>query len=175
MRSGEYKPIYILLTKYNDWFSKTVGLFAGCEYMHASIGLEDGATFFSFNTKRGFCIEMPFSKARNIPCILYRLDVPGHIYEDIALRIQPFINDKEQYKFNYLEIVLCILHMPSWRIPRQRKTRYFCSQFVSELLHLSGAATLKKNPSRFLPKDFSKDPQFRLCYQGALMGLKSAT
>ena len=157
------RPIYILLTKYSDVFSKTIGLFAGCEYMHASIGLEDGETFFSFNTKRGFCIEKPFSKVRDAPRILYRIDVPERAYYDIAQRIQAFVNGDGRYKFNYLGTVFCILRMPLWSIPVIDNNRYFCSQFVSELLYLSGAAKLRKKPSQFLPKDFSKDPQFRLC------------
>ena len=163
MRNAGSKAIYILLTKYSDRLSKAIGLFPGCEYMHASIGLEDGKTFFSFNTKKGFCIEKPFNKVRSAPRMLYRLDVPEHIHDDIAARIQAFINDKGLYKFNYLGIVFCILRMPRWCIPLQRKDRYFCSQFVSELLSLSGAIKLHKSPLRFLPMDFSKDPQFRPC------------
>ena len=175
MQYGGLKPIYILLTKYSNWFSKSIGMFTGCEYTHASIGLEDGQTYFSFNTKRGFCIETPFSKVRQTPCVLYRLDVPESIYNDISTRIQIFINGEGRYKFNYLDTLLCILRIPFWCIPIHSKTRYFCSQFVSELLCLSGAVKLKKKPSRFLPKDFSKNPQFRLCYKGALMGLMGAT
>ena len=163
MHHGRMKPIHILLTKYTDRLSRTIGLFAGCEYMHASIGLEDGKTFFSFNTKRGFCIETPFSKVRSSPRILYRLEVPEHVYDDISSRLQTFINGNGRYKFNYLGTILCILRLPLWCIPVLNNNRYFCSQFVSELLSLSGAAKLKKNPLRFLPKDFSKDPQFRLC------------
>jgi len=163
MQHVRTRTIYILLTKYSDGLSKTIGLFTGSEYMHASIGLEDRETFFSFNTKKGFCIETPFRKPRSAPRILYRLDVPEDVYDNIAQRIQEFVNGNGRYKFNYLGTVLCILRLPLWCIPVFNNNRYFCSQFVSELLSLSGAAKLRKNPLRYLPKDFSKEPQFRPC------------
>ena len=165
------KPIYILLTQYRDTFSRAIGMLAGSKYMHTSIGLEDRSTFFSFNTKRGFCIETPLSKIRHTPCMLYRLDVPEYIYNDIAGRIQGFIDSNGRYKFNFIGTVLCLMRLPLWCSPFKIKDRYYCAQFVSELLYTTGAATLRKPPARFLPKDFSKDPQFRLCYKGALFGL----
>ena len=171
MYQAKKKTIYILLTKYSDRISRTIGVCSGCKYMHASIGLEDGRTFFSFNTKHGFCIETPLSKSRQTPCMLYTIDVPEHTYQDIARRIQVFIDSESRYRFSYIGTVCCILRLPSWCIPAQNKNRYFCSQFVSELLCLTGAAQLRKPPSRFLPKDFSTDPQFSLRYQGALMGI----
>ena len=173
MQYGELKPIYILLTKYSNILSRVIGLFTGCEYMHASISLKDKETFFSFNTKRGFCIETPFRKVRSTPCILYRLDVPEHVYNDIDQHIQTFVESNDHYKFNFLGTLFCILRTPVWFNPLIMKNRYFCSQFISEILIASGDIKLSKHPSRFLPKDFSKDPQFRLCYKGALTGAKS--
>ena len=172
MKYGELKPIYILLTKYSNLPSRVIGFFAGCEYMHASIALKDAETFFSFNTKKGFCIETPFGKVRSTPCMLYRLDVPERVYDDIDLCIQEFVQSGRHYKFNFLGTFFTILHIPFWFNPFIMQDRYFCSQFISEILIATGAAELRKHPSRFLPKDFSKDPQFRLCYKGALTGAR---
>jgi hypothetical protein len=51
---------------------------------------------------------------------------------------------------------------------------YFCSQFVSEMLSLSGAAKLRTPPELYLSKFFPGEPGFELCYRGTLKGLGAA-
>ena len=53
------------------------------------------------------------------------------------------------YHYNYVGVALCLLHLPfRWR------NRYFCSQFVAELLSASGAVSMRKAPSLYLPNHF---------------------
>ena len=168
--NAEQKTISILLTKQFDLFSRVANFFVGGYYTHASIGLSgDEKTFFSFNTKRGFCIEKPIKKKRKNPCVLYQIQVPEQSYDDIVTRIEDFRNHANKYKYSFIGVLLCLLH-----IPFQIENRYFCSQFVSELLTLSGAAKLKKKPTLYLPKHFSDEPQFMLSYKGTLSGLCEA-
>ena len=106
-------------------------------------------------------------------CALYRLDVTEEIYEKIKEMIEGFQirveQYHEQYHYNYFGVVLCLLKIPRiLRIPHYRKNCYFCSQFVSELLTLSGAAKLKKKPSLYLPDDFIREPMLRILFQGSL-------
>ena len=166
----EQKTISILLTKQFDIFSRISQFLIGSEYTHASIGLSDDKnTFFSFNTKRGFCIEKPIKKKRKNPCILYQIQVPAQSYDEIVTRIGDFKNNANQYKYSFIGAILCVLH-----IPFKCENKYFCSQFVSELLTLSGAAKLRTKPTLYLPKYFSKEPQFTLSYKGMLCGLCEA-
>jgi len=63
-------------------------------------------------------------------------------------------------------LMLCML-----RIPYYRENNYFCSQFVSELLTVTGAVQLQKQPSLYLPDDFRMEPQLKLFFQVTLREL----
>jgi hypothetical protein len=159
--------VSILLTKYSTKFSKAFGLVSGYRYTHASIGLDDGnERFFSFNSKKGFSIERPERKKKDEQCIMFRLSVTQEAYEDILDRIAAFETNPEKYRYSYIGVLLCLLH-----IRFKFRNRYFCSQFVSEILSLSGAARLIKPAEIYLPEFFHRQPGFELCYQGTLKGL----
>jgi len=161
----EQKKIYILLTKQTDPFSRIFGAMSGCRYFHASIGFEERGTFFSFNTKRGFCIEQPAIRKQYTPCVLYSLDVTDEIYSDIEKRINVFRESDKHYNFSYFGMFLCIFRMPL-KIPFLFNNSYFCSMFVSELIVKSGAAKLKVKPHRYLPRHFPHEPKLKLCFEG---------
>jgi hypothetical protein len=165
------RTLSVLLTQNTDTISKLFNVITAGVYTHASIGIEEWENeFFSFVTKGGFRIERPIvnrkAKREHILCALYRLDVPYEVYEDIKHRLQAFSDQKNQYHFSFWGAFLCLM-----RIPHRFNNRYFCSQFVSELITSTGAAHLSKQPSLYLPDDFKFEPQFRLCFQGTLAGL----
>ena len=56
---------------------------------------------------------------------------------------------RADYRYSYIGVALCLL-----RLPFHWKNRYFCSQFVAELLSASGAVPLRKAPSLYLPNHF---------------------
>jgi len=159
------KKIYILLTKQTDPFSRVWSLLSASRYLHASIGFEERGTFFSFNTKRGFCIEQPAIKRRFVPCMLYSLDVTDEVYKDIEERIRVFRESTKHYTFSHFGMFLAIFRMPL-KIPFLYHDSYFCTMFVSELIIKSGAAKLKFRPFRYLPRHFSHEPELKLCFEG---------
>jgi len=159
------KKIYILLTKQTDPFSRFSSILSGSRYLHASIGFEERGTFFSFNTKRGFCIEQPSIKRQFVPCVLYSLDVTEEVYKDIEERIRVFRESTQRYTFNYFGMFLAIFRIPL-KIPFIYHNSYFCTMFVSEILVKSGAIKLKFKPFRYLPRHFSHEPKLNLCFEG---------
>ena len=159
------KKIYILLTKQTDPFSRFFSILSGSRYFHASIGFEERGTFFSFNTKRGFCIEQPAIKRQFTPCVLYSLDVTDEVYSDIEARIRVFRESNKHYTFSFVGMFLAIFRMPL-KIPFLFVDSYFCSMFVTELIVKSGAAKLRFKPHRFLPRHFSHEPALKLCFEG---------
>jgi len=161
----EQKKIYILLTKQTDLSSRIFSILSGSRYLHASIGFEERGTFFSFNTKRGFCIEQPSIRRQFVPCLLYSLDVTDEVYQDIQERIRTFQNSGKQYRFSHLGMFFAIFRMPL-RIPFIYHDSYFCTMFVSELIVKSGAAKLKFKPYRYLPRHFPHEPALHLCFEG---------
>lgn len=61
-RQQNTRKVYVLLTRFPDNGSKTIGFYTNFYYTHASIGLdEDMDTFYSF-VKKGFFVE----KSQNI-------------------------------------------------------------------------------------------------------------
>ena len=159
------KKIYILLTKQTDPVSRVFSIMSGSRYFHASIGFEERGTFFSFNTKRGFCIEQPSIRRQYVPCALYSLDVTDEVYKDIEERIKVFRENPKPYGFASVGMFLAIFRMPL-KIPFLFVNSYFCTMFVSELIIKSGAAKLKFKPYRYLPRHFSHEPDLKLCFEG---------
>ena len=143
------KRITILLTSYGDTFGKFICHVSKPPYSHASLSIDENEDiFYSFNYK-GFVIEKPkkYRPKKRLPenvCI--RMQVPENIYRLIEAEIDRFTAHKGQLMYARLGVLLCLLH-----IPHQFKNRYFCSQFVAEILERTGAITLQKKGSLYLP------------------------
>jgi hypothetical protein len=156
------KKIYVLLTKHTSVTALILRLFTWCEYTHSSIALARDGTHYSFNPVRGFTIERPIHKKRGAtPCRLYCVEVSNQTYAEVESRIKWFVDNPTEYKFNYVGLVLSIL-----RIPVGIGNRYFCSQFVSDLLTSSDATALRKRPTRYFPRHFSREGSFTLTFNG---------
>lgn len=143
------KTVTVLLTRYSDLFGKVICTISKYSYSHASISVDDEEEFFySFNYK-GFVIEKPKKhrpKCRQDGSICIRMQVPEETYGKICQEISRFMEQKERYSYSQIGVLLCLLH-----IPFHFENRYFCSQFVAEVLSKSGAVKLKKKESLYLP------------------------
>ena len=143
------KTVTILLTKYSDWFGKFICAISKNSYSHASISI-DGAEeiFYSFNYK-GFVIEKPkkYAFRKRMPgSVCIRMQVPEETYMLISEEIKQFIMKKDQFIYSRWGVLLCLLH-----VPHKFQNRYFCSQFVAEVLSQAGAVELKKKECLYLP------------------------
>lgn len=74
------------------------------------------------------------------------MQVPEETYMLIEEEISQFLARKEQYIYSWWGVIFFLLH-----IPHKFKDRYFCSQFVAEVLLQAGAVELKKKESLYLP------------------------
>ena len=152
------KTVTILLTKYSDIMGRFISKLSKngeAGYSHASICLdENDETFYSFNLK-GFVIEKPkekVSRLRMPGSLAIRFQVPEHIHEKLQQLIDKFVLAREQYAYSGKGVLLCLLH-----IPHKFEKKYFCSQFVAEVLEKAGAVKLNRRKSLFLPNHFLKD------------------
>lgn len=143
------KTVTILLTKYSNCLGRFICAISKNGYSHASISIDEREEiFYSFNYK-GFVIEKPkkYSPRKRMPgSVCIRMQVPEETYVLIEEEIHQFLAKKEQYSYSRWGVVLCLLH-----IPHKFKNRYFCSQFVAEVLLQAGAVELKKKESLYLP------------------------
>lgn len=157
------KQVNIMLTKYSDWMSTLIYLTCGFGYTHAAIGLgETSDIYYSFNRK-GFC-EENLSKYRRHgvkKSICYQLEVTDEAYEKLTACIEEFRRKRKEYHYSTLGLVLCLL-----QISYKWNNRYFCSQFVAEMLHRSGAIQLQKESELYLPNQFRVElmPKIQLRY-----------
>lgn len=172
MGSDDYKYIDVLLTSYPDKTSKLMQLI-GCRFTHASIGMGDSTGIFYSLVTKGFRLEEPYKhptfKGKEIPCRLYRLKVSSGIYEKISRTLEYHVEQSKEYKYSYIGLLLCFLH-----ISFKRENRYFCSQFVSEVLDCAKAAKLEKDSALYLPDDFMQVNELILYYNGTLRNLIAA-
>ncbi|WP_326974522.1 hypothetical protein [Caproicibacter sp. BJN0012] len=162
------KYISVLLTKYSDVTSNMLQIMTRGKYTHASLGITEDE-FFSFVTK-GFHVERPakiLSRMReDIPCALYRLRVSDDVYEELSWKLHQLSDCGQLYKYSRLGLFLCLLHIPHFM-----ERHYFCSRFVAEILQDCEALKLRKPSSLYLPDDFAKERQLKLCFEGTLKEL----
>lgn len=165
------RKLFVLLTKFPGVRSNAVSLIARSYYNHASIGLEeDTDTFYSFVCK-GFIVEKITRYLKPdrepFPCLLYELPVSEEAYQSVKELLLDFVEKREGLRYSWLGVALSIL-----RIPYKQEGRYFCSQFVAEVLGRGRAARLKKDSTLYLPRDFAKLQGVQMRFQGNLLHMK---
>ena len=146
------KEIYILLTKSDTLFSKAIYRITRAEYTHASISLDRELTMlYSFE------------------CALYRIRISDRSYRRLANRIRHMEANRESYRYNIMGIPLCM-----FGIANERRTHFFCSQFVSGMLIKSGAIDrgVLRAPSLTHPSDLQKLPKARCVFEGTMAELR---
>lgn len=146
--------VTILLSKYNDPFSKLIALSSG-EYTYISISLDpEEKEFYSFNLK-GFIKENWENKKSKylLPNRLRFYIYPDdETFEKLRGEIERFEKRKGEIKYSVFGTLLGMA-----RIPHSFKKEYFCSRFVAEVLTKSGAVKLKKKSSQYLPMHIIKE------------------
>lgn len=172
------KTIYILLTRSGTLLSNLVHFFTADTYTHASISFDhelqplyssarkNGVTMFPAGPCREYFHKGFYQKHDAIPCALYAVDVPDEVYQKAKEEVWTIVSHGDEYHFNILGLILCRLN-----IPCKRDRKYFCSQFVAEILTKSNALDLPKAPSIMRPSDYTKLSQLQCLYRGTLKEL----
>ena len=166
--------IYILLTRSGTWFSRLIHFATRDDYTHASIGLDGpSGPFYSFARKyrylalpAGLVEEQITVCRRAVPCCLYALKVNEESYRRLRRQLRRMYARREAYRYSVLGAVACWLD-----ISLQRRDRYFCSQFVAELLESCGAVELPKPPTLLRPAELCQIKDLRPVHQGLLEGI----
>lgn len=164
------RKLFILLTRFPGLDARAMMCYTRFPYSHASVGLEeDMDTFYSFVNK-GFIEEKLTRYCRPgrtpFPCALYEVKVSQEIYDRAKALLQSFVERKASLRYSTLGLYLSLIH-----IPARWKDRYFCSQFVAEILQRCKAAKLKKSSTLYLPKDLNKLREATMVFQGDLLRL----
>ena len=153
------------MTQYPGRDAKFLRWYTEFPYTHTSIGFEeDMDTFYTFISK-GFLVESITRYEKpdrpSFPCALYEIKVSEETYNKLKDEVLHYKNNKGDFKYSTLGLVLSFL-----KIPHKRKNKYFCSQFVAEVLERCQVLTLKKKSSLYFPKDFLKHNELKLIFEG---------
>ena len=169
------RSIYILLSHSGSMFSKAINICTREPYTHVSIALDKNLReLYSFGRIRpynpvigGFVQEdissgtyKRFPKTR---CALYSLKMTDRQYKQLKKELNKFKRESEKYGYKLIGVVSA-----AFNYPIHREYRYFCSQFVSELLLKSGIKLIDKNPNLTAPMDFIESDKLECIYVGYL-------
>lgn len=151
MKENNKRIITVLFTRYSDRISNLIYYITGRGYTHASLSLDEREDcYYSFNFK-GFRMEHPQKhKNRCGNSIAYRLEVTNQEYEEIKNRIDDMVKEKDRFGYSCFGAFMSIIG-----IPFKKENRYFCSQFVAELLQQTKSICLNKKASLYMPNDLS--------------------
>ncbi|MEA5018326.1 MAG: hypothetical protein VB009_06380 [Erysipelotrichaceae bacterium] len=169
------RSIYILLTKSNSYFSRLIHYITADEFTHCSIALDrELKEVYSFGRRyprlmwpAGFVKEDVrsglFKWGEENDCCLYELIVTDDAYIKIEEELKLMSEDPNRYQYNLLGTLFCKINYEY-----KRKDKYFCSEFVGELLIKADALELPKSPSFIRPVDFCELEELTLLYKGEL-------
>lgn len=164
--NGKLVPVYIILTYTGSFVSRTVKLFTGDEYTHASISFDSSlTTMYTFGRARDESITDGMFKIEDISSPYYqerKNPVPYGVFcvpvtpaekKNMEKKIAYFAKNKSKFQFDFFGLILNGLG-----IPNNPKNRYFCSRFVAEILNAGDPdRPLVKEPSLQHPQTFAED------------------
>ncbi|HJA24736.1 MAG TPA: hypothetical protein H9795_01600 [Candidatus Fournierella merdigallinarum] len=167
--------VYILLTRTDTLFARLLHGLGKHRYTHASLALDrDLGRLYSFARRYepfmlpgGFIRENihagVFGRCGGADSLLLELPVSRESYEAIERRLAVMASAGSCWDYDLLGLALAGLG-----IPHVFPGKYFCSQFVADVLAGTGALALPCHPSLVRPGDFAALPGLRVVYQGPL-------
>ncbi len=171
----ENKPIYIVVSQTGTILSRILKIITHKEYNHVSVSLNnDLELMYSFGRKKaynpfiaGFVIESvnfgTFKRFYNTKVVVLEVTLPNENYEKMKTLIDLMVSDSKKYRYNYWGLYLAAL-----KIPYKSHNRYYCSEFVRDLLikyNVDGAEELNKIVH---PMSFLNLPETQTVYIGKL-------
>jgi hypothetical protein len=174
---GKYY-LYVVLTRTNTMISKLISLIKDDEFTHASISLDKELNnMYSFSRKHTYNPFVGVFRQEKIDKGIYKLqkslhgaiieiEVSKQQYEDATSLLNHFINNSDQYRYNYKGLLDGILNKESYY-----DDKFLCSEFVYYILNESGIIDLNISRNLVRPQNLlSLDGS--IIYRGNLKQLK---
>lgn len=167
--------IYIVISQTGTLLSRILKHITGADYNHASLGLSsDLSIMYSFGRKNpynpflgGFVIESPhygtFKRFSNTKALVLALDIDADKYELIKNMLEKMVDNKKEYRYNYLGLWLAAIN----QVYKSEK-RYYCSEFVRDVLQKYGIKGAEALTDIVKPIDFLTLPDITQVYSGRL-------
>ena len=170
---GKVKKIYIILTMTGTMVSRIVKVYTRKKYGHVSISLDKKLkNMYSFGRLKatnpfvgGFVHESKnqgtFYRFKDTTATIYSLEIEDEKYEKLEKEIEYFKKTRREYGFNAIGLFAVAAHLKI-----KRKNKYYCAEFVQELLERAGVHN--EFPNIIKPEDFLKIPGLKKVYDGYL-------
>lgn len=167
--------LYVLFSRSDTWFSELIYRFSPGEFTHAALALDEDLRYlYSFGRysphmplPAGFVTENVhtgvYGRCGGSTCRVYRVEVSEEGYRRTVKILNYMQQNAEFYHYNLFGVALCAM-----RISYKRKARFFCSEFVAEMLRRADAVELPKPAHMMRPADLMELPQLQLIYEGPL-------
>lgn len=171
----DQKQIYIVISQTGTILSKLLKMFTGAEYNHASLSfVDDLSVMYSFGRLNaynpfwaGFVTESKnfgtFKRFNNTKVKVLSIDVSGEKYSGMCRKLEQMISQKKNYRYNYFGLWLAVFN-----ICIKMKNRYYCSEFVREMLVSFDIDGSKELEGIVHPMSFTKIPDAKTVYCGKL-------
>ena len=166
--------IYVVISQTGTVLSRFLKLVTRAPYNHVSLALSrDLQTMYSFGRVNpynpflgGFVRESPsygtFKRFSKTKVMVLEISVSLEVFERIRHRLDEMLAEQEKYHYNYIGLGLAAFHI-RW----QQKYRFYCSEFVKDILQsccVAGTECLRRIPQ---PIHFSQLP-YTCIYTGRL-------
>jgi len=175
------RSIYVLLTRSKTIASRMIYVFTRARFTHSSLSFGKeldqlysfGRTYAHLPLPAGFRIESLrkgfYKNNSQIPCALYEFRVSEESYDAAIEIIDRMTSSGIDYRYNIIGLLLCRLG-----ITHKRKHKYFCSEFIAEVLQESAAIEMPDPPSLTRPIDYASMPGAVCLYEGTVGELVAA-
>ncbi len=169
------QQLYIVVSQTGTVLSRILKLITGAEYNHSSLALSrDLKLMYSFGRMNpynpfygGFVTESAdfgtFKRFNNTKIMVLALDITENKHKQIGDMIDTMLAERKKYKYNYMGLVLAALGLVI-----KQKNRYYCSEFVREVLIKSDIEGANKLCGIIKPVQFMDIPHIREIYCGKL-------
>lgn len=167
------KKIYIVLTYTGTFISKIIKFFTRAEYCHVSLSLDKKLNkMYSFGRLNpynpfigGFVHEGinhgTFKRFKRTKAEIYEIRITNKQYDKIKKIIKTFDNNKKEFKFNKLGLILAGVNYKY-----TKENSFYCSEFVKYLIENANIDLELKNIMK--PIDFKKIINDDFLYKGKL-------
>lgn len=168
------KQLYIVLSQTGTVLSRILKILTRAKYNHASISTTDDLEqMYSFGRKKpynpfwgGFVKESPstgtFKRFSNTKALILSVNISEEKYAEIQKSLHNMYSKREIYGYNYLGLCLAAFH-----ITHRGHKRYYCSEFVRDVLIKGDVEGAEFLPPIAKPIDFLEIPH-REVYEGYL-------
>lgn len=164
--------LYVLLTDTGTLFSKVAKKITNQPYNHVSIILDKyWEEIYSYdlvnsNGLKGGLVKENLTVLKGASYSLYRIAITEEKYKDVTEVVKNMSNEINKTKYNHLGLINAIFDK---EIFETNKETMICSQFVVEILKVSGLTFFNKKPSSTVkPYDIVKSRMLQFVRRGKI-------